>query len=59
MACEAMEGDGAGKGLRTRGWLHYYHVCLAALPLPLTLVTVLDALAAHHGLTFACHEGGG
>jgi len=31
---------------------------LTNLPLPLTLVTVLDPLAAHHGLTLACHEGG-
>ena len=52
MACEAMVGGGAGKGLRTRGCLYYYYVCLTNL-LPLTLVTVLDPLAAHHGLTFA------
>ena len=57
MACEAMVGGGAGKGLRTRGCLYQYYVCLTNL-LPLTLVTVLDPLAAHHGLILACHEGG-
>ena len=59
MACEAMMGGGAGKGLRTRGCLHYYHVCLTSLPLPLPLTVVTYPLAAHHGLTLACHEGGG
>jgi len=34
-------------------------ICLTTLSRPLTLMAAPDPLATYHGLTFACHEGGG